>query len=101
MNKLVQRSFINALGTVAYITLIAVVMSSLQKYAGDKPDGFFAPVLFLTLFVLSAAVTGSLVIGKPVLMFLGDQKTEAINLFFYTLGWLAAALVILLIVNLK
>ena len=101
MNKLIQRSFLNALGTVAYIILVASVMSTLQKYAGNKPDGFFAPVLFLTLFVLSAAVTAGLVLGKPVMMYFGGEKSEAIKLFLYTLGWLLIALIILLFIILK
>lgn len=97
--KLVQRSFLNALGTVSYITLLALAFSSLERFAGNKPDSFFAPVLFLTLFVLSAGVTASLVLGKPVLMYLANDKNEAIKLFVYTLGWLLVAVIILLIVN--
>lgn len=98
--KLVQRSFLNALGTVVYITLIALGLTSLQKFVGNKPDSFFAPVLVLTLFVLSAGVTASLVLGKPVLMYLSNEKNEAIKLFTYTLGWLLIAVIILLLINL-
>ncbi len=97
--KLVQRSFLNALGTILYITFVALGMTALQKFAGNKPDSFFAPVLFLTLFVLSAGVTASLVLGKPVLMYLANAKKEAVQLFLYTLGWLLVAVIILLIVN--
>ena len=99
MKKLIQRSFLNALGTVAYITLVALIMSSLQKFASDKPDSFFAPVLFLTLFVLSAAITAGLVLGKPLSMFLSNEKKEAVILFAYTLAWLFVAVIILLLVN--
>ena len=99
MKKFIQRSFLNALGTVAYITLVALIMTGLQKYASDKPDSFFAPVLFLTLFVLSAAITAGLVLGKPLLMFLANEKREAITLFAYTLAWLFVAVIILLLVN--
>ncbi len=55
------------------------------------------PIAFLTLFVLSAAVTGGLVLGKPLLMYVNNQKSEAIKLFIYTLCWLALAVVILVI----
>lgn len=98
--KLVQRSFLNALGTILYITLVALGITTLQRFAGNKPDSFFAPVLFLTLFVLSAGVTTSLVLGKPVLMYLANDKKEAVQLFIYTLGWLLVSVIILLIVNL-
>lgn len=100
MNKLIQRGFLNALGTIAYITWLAWVFAILEKYNFNEPDGFFAPVLALTLFVVSAAVTGGLVIGKPLLMYISGQKSEAVKLFLYTIAWLVVALVILLIVNL-
>ena len=54
-----------------------------------------ARVAFLLLFVLSAAITGSLVFGRPALMFLGGQKTEAVSFLLYTLAWLLAATVVL------
>ncbi len=97
--KLAKQSFLNALGTVAYIILIALVMSGLEKFISNEPDGFFAPVLFLTLFVLSAAITAGLVLGKPVMMFLAGERKEAVTLFVYTLGWLLVAVMILLFVN--
>ncbi len=98
MNKLVQRSFLNALGVTAYVSVIATIMQNGEKYF-ESVNESIAPIAFLTLFVLSAAVTGGLVLGKPVLMYLNNQKNEAIRLFIYTLGWLALAVVILLIVS--
>jgi hypothetical protein len=95
MNKLVQRSFMNALGTVAYVTAVALTMSNGERLFNNI-NQTIGPIAFLTLFVLSAAITGSLVLGKPVLMYLNNQKNEAIRLFLYTLCWLAAAIVILL-----
>jgi len=90
----------NALGTLAYIIWLAWVFALLEKYNFNEPDGFFAPVLALTLFVVSAAVTGGLVIGKPLLMYISGQKSEAVKLFLYTIAWLALALIVLLMVNL-
>src|SRR6185295_17393679 len=100
MNKLMQRGFLNALGTVAYVTLVATIMHSAQKIFRPE-DTVFAPMAVLTLFVLSAAVTGGLVLGKPTLMYLNDQKKDAIKLFLYTIGWLAVATVIFVLANVK
>ena len=61
-------------------------------------DSLIDPIAVLTLFVLSAAITGSLILGKPVLMYMNGSKPEAIKLFFYTIGWLALAMIILIIV---
>ena len=96
MKKLIQRSFLNALGTIAYVSIVATIMQNGEKIFGsiNKTTG---PIAFLTLFVLSAAVTGGLVLGKPLLMYLNNQKSEAVRLFLYTLCWLALAIVILLI----
>lgn len=94
MNKLVQRSFLNALGTVAYVTVVALIMSNGNKIFGVK-DTTLTPIAVLMLFVLSAAITASLVAGKPVLMYLNNQKNEAVRLFIYTLCWLALVTVVL------
>ncbi len=100
MSKLIQRSLLNALGVIVYVAVIATIMQNGEKIFGNinKTTG---PIAFLTLFVLSAAVTGGLVLGKPVLMYLNNQKSEGIRLFIYTLCWLALAVVILLIVSVQ
>lgn len=100
MNKLIQRSFLNALGTIAYITLIATIALNSEKLF-KQSDSIIAPISVLTVFVLSAAITGSLILGKPILMFLNGSKSEAIKLFLYTLGWLFITLIIIALFNLK
>jgi hypothetical protein len=96
MKKIVWRSFLNALGTIAYVSVIATLMQNGEKIFG-KMDNTTGPIAFLTMFVLSAAVTGSLVLGKPILLYLNNQKTEAIKMFIFTLCWLALAVIILLL----
>ena len=98
MNKLIQRSLLNALGVTAYVGVVATIMQNGEKIFGNVNQSL-APIAILTLFVLSAAVTGGLVIGNPVLMYLNNQKSDAIKLFIYTLCWLALAVIILLIVS--
>ena len=51
-------------------------------------DNFLGPVAFLLLFVLSAAITGALILGRPVVLYLENRKLEAVKLFLYTVGWL-------------
>ena len=98
MNKQIQRSFLNALGVTAYVTVIATVMQNGENIFGNM-NQTLAPIVFLILFVLSAGVTGGLVLGKPVLMYLDNQKKEAVELFLYTLCWLALAVIILLVIS--
>ena len=99
MNKLVLRSFINALGVAVYASIVATLMQNGDKIFG-KMNQATAPIAFLMLFVLSAGVTGGLVVGKPLLLYFDNKKTEAIKLFLYTLGWLALGTVILVLVSL-
>lgn len=100
MNKLIQRGFLNALGTGVYVTAVVTIMQNGEKMFGQI-NNMFAPIAFLLLFVTSAAITGGLVLGKPMLMYLDGAKREAIRLFLYTIGWLALGIIILLIVALN
>src|SRR3989338_182521 len=100
VNKLIQRSLFNALGTIAYVSVVVTIMQNGEKIFGSI-NQTIAPIAMLTLFVLSAAVTCSLVLGKPVMLYLNNQKNEAIKLFVYTLCWLALAVIILLIVSVQ
>ena len=101
MKNPILRSFVHSLGVVLYISLVALVMLHAEKWTGKEP-GFLGPVIFLTLFVVSATVVGCLVLGKPVMLYLDGQKTESIKLLAYTLSWLVVFIaVVTLIVVIK
>lgn len=88
--SLIARAFINALGTTSYIALVVLFMQYAPKFfeemKGDNNP--IAPMIFLMLFVISAATTGFLVLGKPILVYLEGGKKEAVKLFIYTLAFL-------------
>jgi hypothetical protein len=92
----ILRSFLSALGVLAYIALVALLMFNGQTIFGDGKN-IIIPIFMLTLFVVSATITGSLVLGKPILLFLENFKKEALILFFSTLGWLVVFLVSIVI----
>lgn len=95
--KIILWSLINAIGVVIYVSLIAWIF-----YAGEQIFGkmtqFWGPFAFLLLFVLSTAIVGLLIFGKPVMLYLNNAKKEAVKMILWTVGWLliatAAALVI-------
>ncbi len=91
----VKRSFLNALGTFVYITLVAALI--FFGPFNSKTPTFLMPVFVLTLFVVSASITGFLILGKPAQLFLASQKREAIILFFSTLAWLVLFLFLVVI----
>lgn len=96
-DKLLKRAALNALGTTAYIALIAWVLSNGESIFG-KLSGLTGPFFFLLLFVISAAITGALVLGKPAMLFASGQRAEAVQLFLYTLLCLAVLAIVVFIV---
>jgi len=96
MNKknLLQRAFLNAFGVTVYVVLFAWLVNNFNQWFGSKPDVWFSPVLLLLLFIVSACVTGSLVLLKPILLYLENQKKEAVYLFLCTIGFLVAMAII-------
>lgn len=56
-----------------------------------KMHNLLGPVSFLLLFVMSASITGGLVLAKPIMLYIDNRKQEAVRLFLYTIGWIFAA----------
>ena len=95
--KLVLAGLLSALGEGVYVFLVALFMFNSTKIAGNEP-GIVGIVSVLLIFVISAALSGAIVLGKPILLYLEGKKSEAIKLFGMTIGWMLVLLVILLIV---
>lgn len=92
--KIIQQSFLFALGEGIYISLVALLMFTVGKLFGDKPDpAVIAPIAFLLLFVISVSISGALILGKPVMLYLDGKKKDALQLFGFTLAWLALFLI--------
>ena len=93
--KFIQQAFVLALGEVVYISLVALLMFGVQKFFGSKPDpAIIAPIAFLLLLVISASISGALILGKPVMLYLDGRKKEAVQLFALIVGWLAIFLIV-------
>ncbi len=94
MNKLFSHPLGRALLTVLYIGGVVLFVGNMETIVGAEESLWF-PVLALTLLVLSAATTGALVLGRPIMLYLEGKKGEAIRFFAQTLGWLFGLLVVL------
>jgi len=86
MDKIIKRAFIDSLGTAAYIILVVSLIFSLRSFLPEPEDAIIIPIAMLLLFVCSAAITGFLVFGKPIMLYLDGKKREAVSLLSYTLG---------------
>lgn len=78
-----KNPFVNALAATAYIVGIASVL----YYGPGKAiviDGVIAPIIFLSLFVLSAAMMGYFFLYQPAQLFFENKQKEATRLFLTT-----------------
>jgi len=93
--KLIGQSFFFALGEGIYVFLVALVMKNANHLFGNNPS--VLPIIaFLLLFVVSATISGALILGKPILLYLEGKKKEALELFGFIVGWILVFLVILM-----
>lgn len=94
-----NKPYIKALGAAAYIVLITSVMRFITDHLSAKPDTAFAPMLFLSLFVVSAAVMAWLFFYEPVKLLTENKRGEAVSYFGKTLGIFVVFAVAMLILN--
>jgi len=73
----------NAILALGYITVVSLVMSSME--GRPEPRGLIGPIAFLSLFTLSAAVMGYLFLSEPLRMYFDGEKSGAVKLFLRTL----------------
>lgn len=92
-----KNPIINAFCSSAYIFLVVSVMTFITQPLKNKPDTFFAPIVFLSLLTLSVAVMGFLFFYQPFLLFVDGKRKEAVNLFMKTVGFFAIFTFIVLI----
>ena len=82
MNK---RPFLNASAAAVYIILIVSVMNGLSSLAIPK-NSILAPIVLLSLFVLSVAIMGFLFAYEPLRLYCENHKQEALLFFAKTVG---------------
>lgn len=95
-SKLVFYAAINSLGTFIYVSGVAWFLFNAQNIFGKIQD-FWGPVAILLLLIISATITGFLVLGRPALLYFKGLKAEAIKLLVYTVISLFIITLIILI----
>lgn len=96
-----QIAVLDALLTLIYVSGVATFMNYGEKIFG-KQDSVLSGIAILMLFVLSAVIVGSLVLGKPLMLYLDNQKKEAVKilgltiLFLFVLTLIAMLLLIII-----
>lgn len=80
-----KNPLVNALAASVYITaLVSVVFNAPKTTVFD--NSIMAPIIFLSVFVLSAAIMGYLFIYQPLRLFFENKQQEAVRLFLLTIA---------------
>jgi len=92
-----KNPFINALCAAGYISLLATTVFTMPNYITDNELGMMAPILFLSLFVISAAIMGYLFVYPSVHLLIEGKHAEATKLFLTTLFSFAGIIAVILL----
>lgn len=90
-----------AVGVFAYVTGIAFFMFNAESIFNEDAKSFLIPLFMLLLFIVSATITGSLVLYKPIQLFLTGEKKPAVLTLGATLFWLVLFLSFVIVVLAK
>jgi hypothetical protein len=82
-------AFLQASGLVTYIVFITTVLTNLSRFFRNGVAEFYAPIIMLLIFVFSAVISASLVLGRAGVLFWDKKYKEAFTLIGWTLGWMA------------
>ena len=99
--KILAWAIVNAFGAFLYILGVAWLGFNSKNLFGDIPDTFLNPIAVLMLFVLSALIESSLILGRPIYFYLEGRKSDAVKLLVYTVvvfGILTCAIFLTLII---
>lgn len=97
MKKILNYALSNAFGTAVYVSLVATFLYFAGQF--NQPDKtILIPTAMLMLLVLSVAIVGSLLFGRPLIWYLDGKKKDAIKLLLWTLGTFLILTILLLFV---
>ncbi|MCL5970710.1 MAG: hypothetical protein M1450_04390 [Patescibacteria group bacterium] len=90
-------AFLQATGLTIYIGLVALFMFNAERLFGSK-IGVLGPILFLLLFIISATISGLIVLARPGFLFWEKRYKESFTLLGWTVGWLLLYFIIILLI---
>lgn len=93
--------FLQATGLILYIIAVAcffnLVMPHFNKFEADYAE-FYAPIIMLLVFVLSAVISASLVLGRAGILFWDKKYKESFTLIGWTVFWGIIYLLLVLLI---
>ena len=80
-------AFLQATGLVIYLVLISLFFNSMERSFTGPSTQFYAPIIMLLLFVISAVISGLLILGRAGFLFWEKRYKESFTLIGWTVGW--------------
>lgn len=82
-------AFLQTTGLIVYITLISTFFSFIAPNLDNKyvDENFFAPIIMLTLFVMSALISATLILGRAGMLFWEKNYKDAFKIILWTVIW--------------
>ncbi len=95
-------AFFQALGLALYVGLFAIfaihVPPWFEKNQATHPA--LGIILFLLAFVISAVISGSIILGYPIFLFFEGRRKDALKIVLWSVVWLLLFLGIFVIITL-
>ena len=80
-------SFLQTTGLVIYIILISSFFTFVTPHLDKANAGLYAPLIMLLLFVISAVISATLVLGRAGVLFWEKKYKESFTVIGWTVGW--------------
>jgi hypothetical protein len=88
---------LQAIGIVAYISLIGLFFWQAENWFGQDKE-FFAPVLMLTLLSTSALICALITLAYPAVLALKkNQPVKALKIIGFTAAWLVLFVILIMV----
>ncbi|MBI4282712.1 MAG: hypothetical protein HY672_04430 [Chloroflexi bacterium] len=100
--RIVLLGLAQAAGVFLYVVFVVLFLDNLDRIAGSPSENeqttpYLQIVGILLLFIISACISGALVLGYPAILALRQRVREASLLVASTVAWLMLLLVVILI----
>lgn len=99
----IRSGFLQALGVAIYVACFALSVNFVGSIVDSyeiSPGPVFGIIAFLLAFIVSALITGSIMLWRPVSLFLSGKRHEAVEIIFWSVIWLIAFLALVGLVSL-
>jgi hypothetical protein len=87
--------FLQATGLTVYVSFVVFLMQSMST-RGAPTNPMFQGISILLLFVLSAMVSASIMLGYPAWLYGGSKTKQALAIVGWSIGWLLVYLIVFL-----